>query len=145
MDNKQLIRQYCRQFRMGGIQSGLDQLIKDAETNATGYLEFTAKILQAEIAYRERNDLHNRLKVARLPRSSDLSAYDHSVDNGLTKARMNQLLELNWLDQIFNIIMMGPSGTGKTYLAAGLCAQAVQKGYKAYFRTMEELINMLKM
>ena len=40
---------------------------------------------------------------------------------------------------------MGPSGTGKTFLAGGLCADAVAKGYKAYFRTMEELINVLKM
>ncbi len=42
-------------------------------------------------------------------------------------------------------MLMGPSGTGKTFLAAGLCADAVQKGYKAYFRTMEELVSMLKM
>lgn len=145
METRQLIRQYCQQFRMGGLQSGLDTLIKEAEAKATGYLEFTAKILQAEIEHREHNELNNRLKVARLPRSSDLSAYDHNAANGLTKTRMNQLRELNWLDQVYNIILMGPSGTGKTFLAAGLCAEAVNKGYKAYFRTMEELINMLKM
>lgn len=74
-----------------------------------------------------------------------MSLYDHSFDNGLQKARLNQLRELNWLDQIYNIILMGPSGTGKTFLAAGLCADAVTRGYSAYFRTMEELINMLEM
>jgi len=58
---------------------------------------------------------------------------------------MNQLKELNWLDQVYNDNLMGPSGTCKTYLAAGLCAEAVNKGYKAYFRTMDELITMLKM
>jgi DNA replication protein DnaC len=42
-------------------------------------------------------------------------------------------------------MLMGPSGTGKTFLAAGLCADAINKGYKAYFRTMEEIINMLKL
>ena len=42
-------------------------------------------------------------------------------------------------------MLMGPSGTGKTFLAAGLCADAVKKGYKAYFRTMDEIMNMLKM
>ncbi len=40
---------------------------------------------------------------------------------------------------------MGPSGTGKTYLAAGLCFDAVDKGYLAYFKTMDELIKVLKM
>jgi DNA replication protein DnaC len=40
---------------------------------------------------------------------------------------------------------MGPSGTGKTFISAGLCAEAVKKGYKAYFRTMDSLLNTLKM
>jgi DNA replication protein DnaC len=42
-------------------------------------------------------------------------------------------------------MLMGPSGTGKTFIASGLCADAVKKGYKAYFRTMEDIMNMLKM
>jgi DNA replication protein DnaC len=49
------------------------------------------------------------------------------------------------MDQIYNIILMGPAGTGKTFISAGLCAKAVKKGYKAYFRTMESLLNTLKM
>jgi DNA replication protein DnaC len=145
MDKKQLIRQYCRQFKMGAIAAALDQLVADAQTNNLGYLDFTEKLLATEAAHREHNDVIKRLKAAKLPRSNDLGSYDHTVENGLSKTRLNQLRELNWLDQVYNIMLMGPSGTGKTYLAAGLCADAVKKGYKAYFRTMEELINLLKM
>ncbi|MCF1717052.1 IS21-like element helper ATPase IstB [Flavihumibacter sp. RY-1] len=145
METRQQIRHYCQQFRMNGIQSELDELIKDAEDRNSGYLEFTVKVLQAEVTHRERNDLSNLLRVAKLPPSCVLTLYDHGVDNGLTKSRMNQLKELNWLDQVYTVILMGPSGTGKTYRAAGLCAEAVNKGYKAYFRTMDELITMLKM
>ena len=145
MDKKQLIRQYCRQFKMGAIAAAIDQLVADAQTNSLGYLDFTEKLLATEAAHREQNDVIKRLKAAKLPRSNDLGSYDHTVENGLSKTRLNQLRELNWLDQVYNIMLMGPSGTGKTYLAAGLCADAVKKGYKAYFRTMEELINLLKM
>jgi len=145
MDNKQLISQYCQQFKMGGIITRIDQLVIEAEANQSGYLDYTARLLGTEAEHREQNDLKKRLKSARLPRSSNLSTYDHSFENGLQKARLNQLRELNWLDQIYNIILMGPSGTGKTFLAAGLCADAVARGYSAYFRTMEELISMLKM
>jgi DNA replication protein DnaC len=145
MDNKQLISQYCQQFKMGGIITRIDQLVMEAETNQSGYLDYTARLLGTEAEHRQQNDMKKRLKSARLPRFSDLSTYDHSFDNGLQKARLHQLRELNWLDQIYNIILMGPSGTGKTFLAAGLCADAVARGYSAYFQTMEELINMLKM
>lgn len=40
---------------------------------------------------------------------------------------------------------MGQSGTGKTYIAAGLVHDAVNKGYRAYFTSMEDMINVLKM
>lgn len=42
-------------------------------------------------------------------------------------------------------MMLGPSGTGKTFLAAGLCHEALRKGYRACFRTMDQLNYLLKM
>lgn len=145
IEQKQLIRHYCQQFKLGGIQPRIDSLINDAEAKALGYIDYTLSLLSAEAAHREQNDLTKRLKTARLPRSGDLGTYDQTFDNGLQKNRLNQLKELHWLDQVYNIIFMGPSGTGKTFLSAGLCLEAVRKGYKAYFRTMEELVGMLKM
>jgi DNA replication protein DnaC len=59
--------------------------------------------------------------------------------------QLGQVRELAWLEQNFNLILMGPSGTGKTYIAAGLCFDAVAQGYRAYFKTMEELVKVLKM
>jgi DNA replication protein DnaC len=123
------------------IENGI---ISQAEAQGMGYLEFTRALLQSEAGHRERRALAGRLKDARLPRSHDLTTYDHQVEDALTRARLNQLKELNWLDQVYNIILMGPSGTGKTFVAAGLCHQAATKGYKAYFRSMEELMGMLK-
>lgn len=142
---KQQITDHCKQFKTTGISNKLDMLIQQAEANNIGYMEYTLHLLKAEAEHRHHNDVQRRLKTARLPPSSNLNHYDHSFENGIHKNRLNQLRELNWLDQGYNIMLMGPSGTGKTYLAGGLCADAVQKGYKAYFRTMEELVNMLKM
>ena len=42
-------------------------------------------------------------------------------------------------------MLTGPNGVGKTYLATGLCADAIEKGYKAYFRTMDDILTTLKM
>jgi DNA replication protein DnaC len=145
MDKKQQIKQYCQQFKITGISKQVDELIAAAEKKSTGFLDFTVAMFKAEADHRHDNDLQRRIKTATLPVGSDLNAYDHTVENGLPKTRLNQLRELNWLDQIYNIMLMGPSGTGKTFLAAGLCADALEKGYKAYFRTMEELMTMLKL
>ena len=56
-----------------------------------------------------------------------------------------QLRECQWLEQNFNVVLMGPAGLGKTMIAAGLCFDALKKGYKAYFRTMEQLTETLIM
>ncbi len=145
MEKKQQIKQYCQQFKTAGIGTCIEKIIQEAETNQPGFLDFTLILLKAEADHRHQNELVRQLKSAKLPRYNDLDAYDYSSKNGIQQTRLNQLRELNWLDQIYNIMLMGPSGTGKTYLAAGLCADAVNKGYKAYFRTMEELTNMLSM
>ena len=63
----------------------------------------------------------------------------------MDKQQLNELRELSWLEQNYNVILMGPSGTGKTYIAAGLCFDAVTRGYRAYFKTMDELVKVLKM
>ena len=52
MDTRQQIRQYCQQFRMNGIQSELDEIILDAEKQKNGYLEFTKRLLEVELGYR---------------------------------------------------------------------------------------------
>lgn len=145
MDKKKKIKEYCQQFRTTGISENIEKLIEQAEANQAGFMDFALSLFMTEAELRHQNELLRRTKTAKLPRYCDLETYDYSSENGIKKSRLNQLRELNWLDQIYNVMLMGPSGTGKTFLAAGLCNDAIKKGYKAYFRTMEELINMLKM
>lgn len=145
MEKKQLIIDYCRRFRLSGIANGFDPVITEAETEQMSYLDYTVNFLTTEATHREARDLERRTKVARLPLSHDLDHYDFTLDNGLSKTQINQLRELNWIEQLFNIVLMGPSGTGKTFIAAGLCNDAIKHGFKAYFRTMDDITQMLKM
>jgi DNA replication protein DnaC len=145
MEKKQIIQSYCHQFRLSGMSAGLDQTLREAEKGTISFMDYTVLLLQAEATHRQQKEAQRRLVTARLPKTCDLNNYDYTVENGLAKSRLIQLRELDWLDQLYNIILMGPSGTGKTLIASGLCNDAVQKGYKAYFRTMDDIINMLKL
>jgi DNA replication protein DnaC len=79
---------------------------------------------QVEIKHRNQKDQERKLKTARLPGAHDLRDYDCSLVEGMPAARLEQLKELTWLDQNFNMIIMGPNGIGKSFLAAGLCHHA---------------------
>lgn len=145
MQKREIINGYFKQFKMGGVNANFDQMLIKAEQEGVSYLDFIVNVFQTEASHREQKDIQKRIKMAKLPLFHDLNTYDHSFENGLSKTSLNQLRELNWLDQIYNIILMGPSGIGKSFLAAGLCADAVKHGYRAYFRTIQEIINMLKL
>jgi DNA replication protein DnaC len=123
----------------------LDDILSDAQSKQVSYLDLIKTLMDKEITLRQEKDVQKRTQAARLPLCYNLDLYDFNVSNGLQKQQLNQLRELNWLEQNFNLILMGPSGTGKTFIAAGLCFDAVNKGFRAYFKTMENLVKVLKL
>ncbi len=145
MEKLQMIKDYCHRFKLSAMAAVSEEELLRAQTEQISYTDYLLTLLKKEAEHREEKSLQRRFKTAKLPLRHDLNTYDHTVENGMSKTRLNQLRELNWLDQIFNIVLMGPSGTGKTYMASGLCFDAVKAGYSAYFRTMEDIVTILKM
>lgn len=146
MESKtELVKNHCKQLNLTAVCNELERVLSEAEKNKVSYLELVKTVVETEINYRMKKDLENRTKQARLPLAYNLDLFDFVTENGIDKQQLNQLRELSWLEQTFNIILMGPSGAGKTYIAAGLCFDAVEHGYRAYFKTMDELIKVLKM
>jgi DNA replication protein DnaC len=141
----QALKEYAGQLRLSGIQDQVEELIRKASEEKCSYLDFSLSLLETEINQRSQRDLERRTKAAKLPLNHDLDQYDYSFINGISKQQLNQLRECLWLEQNFNIVLMGPSGTAKTYIASGLCYDALKIGYKAYFRTMEQLNETLIM
>ena len=132
-------------LKLTSVAGGLDTLLTQAQTGQTSYLDFAFNLLNTEIAYRNQQNFLRRQKSAKLPLVHDLSSWQDNPDCGISLQQVAQLRECLWLEQNFNLMLMGPSGTGKTLLAAGLCHEALLKGYRACFRTMDQLNYLLKM
>jgi DNA replication protein DnaC len=146
METKTLVlKEYAGQLNLSGIQDQAEELIRKASEENCSYLDFSLRLLETEIYQRRQRDLERRSKAAKLPVNHNLDQYDYSFMNGISKQQLNQLRECQWLDQNFNVVLMGPSGIGKTLIAAGLCYDALKLGYKAYFRTMEQINEILIM
>ena len=135
----------ANQLHLSGIGLTADKLLMDAQQEQASYLDFALRLFNTEVEHRNSQNLLKRLKSAKIPTGNDLDNWQYSRQNGISKQQLAQLRECVWLDQNFNIILLGPSGTGKTLIAAGLCLDAIKKGYKAMFRTMEQLNYILKM
>jgi DNA replication protein DnaC len=141
----EILRDYAGQLHLKGIQDQAEELIRKATEKKSSYLDFFLSLLETEINQRRMRDMERRTKAAKLPVNHDLDQYDYSFMNGISKQQLSQLRECQWLEQNYNVVLMGPSGTAKTYIAAGLCYDALKIGYRAYFRTMEQINEILIM
>lgn len=137
------ILQHAVYLRLSYLQRHLQEVVHQAQIDNPGYMEYTSMLLQKEVELRQKKEYDSRVKIANLPRFNDLDRYDYKSPNSIPRSQLSQLRELLWVDQIYNIVLMGPSGRGKTYIAGGLVNDAVQKGYKAYFTTMADLVRIL--
>ncbi|NJK93962.1 MAG: ATP-binding protein [Bacteroidetes bacterium] len=145
MDQIKRIKQYADHLRLTMLRNQAERFIHQAQIDKPTYLDYTCDVLEQEVKQRQKTDLERRIKLAHLPRNHNLDMYDYAFACGINKLQLEQLRELVWLEQAYNLVLMGPSGTGKTFIAAGLINDAVNQGYRAYFTGMEDLINVLKM
>ena len=145
MKQKELLKSYASRLRLYYLTTHLEEMVHKAQESKPSYLEFMVQILESEVINRDTRDYERRLSAAHLPSRHDLDLFDFNFSYGVTPGRMKELRELLWMEQAYNVILMGPSGTGKTYIASGLIYEAVKQGYKAYMLTMGEIITTIKM
>lgn len=122
----------------------IDELLMNSEHNNDSYITFLSSVIDHEINARNEKQLERRLKQASFPQYKSLDEFDLSEQQSLSRVQFKQLREFVWLDNIYNLILLGPPGVGKTFLAIGLGVDAIKHGYKVSFVQMDDLIRLLK-
>jgi len=145
MERLELFKDQARDLKLHGLISGIEPLLETAQKTKISYLEYSLSMLEKEAKYRNACEQVKRMKSAKLPLQHDLDEYNPSFINGISIQQLRQLRELLWLDQHFNLMLTGPSGTGKTYIAAGLCYDALKNGYRALFRSIDQIVHVIRM
>lgn len=138
------LKQYMKTLRISEAADVLEDMLLEAESKDLTYHEFLYKLISYEVQRREEKSLERRLKQAAFPEHKTLDEFDLSEQKSLSKKQLKQLRELWWLDQGYNLILLGPPGVGKTFIATGLGLEAVHRGYKVSFITMDDLVQVLK-
>jgi DNA replication protein DnaC len=104
-----------------------------------------ALLVEREYLRRQNQRLYRRLKQAHLFIGATLAEVDFEVARGLSKAQFLQWAQGHWLTQHLNLIVVGPTGTGKTFLSCALADHLCKQGHTVrYFKTAD-LIAELKL
>ena len=115
--------------------AGLEHQHRNPEVEALPFEDRLIWLLQHEVAERQSHRLAQRLRWARLPQTACVEDIDGRTPRGLERGRLAQLTDLTWIDQHLNVLLSGPTGVGKSYLASALAHQACRQDYSVrYFR-----------
>lgn len=101
------------------------------------------EILDWEEKARTQRSLERRLRQARLGTFKPLEDFDWSWPKKIDRTQVEDLFRFQWLEDITNVVLVGPNGVGKTLLAKNLVYQAVLQGVTARFLTASDLLNTL--
>ncbi len=143
MFNNQTL-QALRSLKLTGMADGLEQQMTQPSTHEElGFEERLALLVDRESTHRHNNKITRLLKAAKLKLQAYPEDIDYSHPRGLQKSQFADLLSSHWIHQHHNILITGPTGCGKTYLACVLATQACRHGLSVrYFRT-SRLLEML--
>jgi DNA replication protein DnaC len=104
-----------------------------------------ALLVEREWLFRENRQLETRLKAARIKHQAVLEDIDFRYPRGLEKSLILSLAGCQWIKSHYNVIITGPTGIGKSYIAEALANKACREGYTARFYRSPRLLQELAM
>ena len=115
-----------------------------ADMTALAFDERFGLLVEAEWHARENKRLTRALQEAKLKLAhACLEAIDYPARRELDKAVMRQLATCRWVEEHHNVILVGATGVGKSFIACALAHQACRKGYRAGYRRASRLFHEL--
>lgn len=125
-----------RALRLPAMASGLLVQREQPDYSSLSFEERLGLLVDAELLQRQNRRLERILKAAKLMTGAVVADVDYASARGLDKATFASLVNSNWVAHHHNVIIVGPTGVGKSFLACALAHSAIQDGHTAlYVRT----------
>ncbi|BAC92007.1 IS21-like element helper ATPase IstB [Gloeobacter violaceus] len=132
-------------LRLGFIGEQVERIEAQAVAEGWSHSRFLKCLCEFEHTERENRRLARYLKDARLPVGKSLSGFDFAACTKLERRRVQQLAaDSTWVKRAENVLLFGPSGVGKTHLAAGVGLAMVEKGIPVRYFTATNLVQLLQ-
>jgi DNA replication protein DnaC len=137
------IAEFCEQLKLIRLSSEWPGLAQDAAKTEASFADFLEKVLECEMFGRDERRRSTLMRLATMPSIKTLDQFDWSHAGGAPKAQILELAHLTFVQRAENIVLLGPSGVGKTHVALSLAHRAVMAGHKVRFLTAADLMLQL--
>ena len=126
------------------MAQSFEERMADSKAAALSHDEFVGLLVQDEKLYRDNLRLRRLLKTAKLRQEASLEDIDYGVSRGLNQQVMLDLANPQWIQVHRNVLISGPTGVGKSYVACALGNAAARSGYTVLYMRAPRLFESLQ-
>lgn len=138
------IQQACAALKLDRMATEWSAIAdQSASSESASLADFLEQLLTVEIDTRSCRTRETLLKFAGFPARKHFEDYDFKFASGAPRKQLNELSGLAFVERAENVVLLGPSGVGKSHLAISLGHKAVAKGIKTRFVTAADLMLQL--
>ena len=137
------IAEACQQLGLYAIPTVWPDLAKRHLEQEGTYADLVEALLHEELKAKQERSKATLLQFAGLPQIKTLEDYDFKYASGAPKAQIQELAGLSFIERAENIVLIGPSGVGKTHLALAYGYRAIMQHHKTRFITAADLMLQL--
>ena len=129
---------HLRTLRLPYMRRAAPELLKTARSQRWDPAEAIRALLEEEIRGRRASSIAHRRRAAGFPSGKTLDTWDEQISS-IPLPTQRALQTLEWIERRENLVIYGPSGTGKSHFLEGLGQKAVEQGCKVYWFSLEDL------
>lgn len=131
------------ELRLFGMRVALIEQYDLPDIETLAFEERIALLVEREYTVRADRRLQTRLRKARLKQNAAIEDIDYRARRGLDKSLIAELANGTWIRDGLNVLMTGPTGVGKTWLACALAHKACRDGYTVAYHRLPRLLDEL--
>lgn len=145
MNSASLLVSRLESLGLNVLSASLESYLSDPARREETLLESLNSFIDIEYCIRKERSARTRIKVSGMPGVKRLEDYDISwLKGGLTSAKFKELSTLAFIERKENVLLLGPSGLGKTHLMLALGHHACMNGYTAYYMSCRDAVDALR-
>ena len=131
-------------LKLFGMAKSLEERLADANQAALSHAEFVGLLVQDEKMYRDNLRLKRLLRKAKLRQEASLEDIDYRVSRGISQQVILELANPQWITAHRNVLVSGPTGVGKSFIACALGNSAARAGYTVLYIRAPRLFESLQ-
>jgi DNA replication protein DnaC len=134
------LEQLLKNLKLRRVLEIYEEQLRAAEKEDVSYSEFVTRLVRAQWHARQEGALEWRIRRANLPERWSLETFPFARQAGINRKQIRTFAELEFIAKAENIVLVGPTGVGKTGLSCGLLL-ALENGYRCQFVRAQDLFD----